>query len=99
MGENGTITNVKPSGLNSYQKLSMELNDAKNELNKLVGLYGVDSKESKKARVNFYALDNKLRAIDRSVVRVHTNGGRYGSSISDKLVIAITRIFKTTKNG
>ena len=63
---------------NAYKKLTRATNDAQAELKRLSAQYGVGSKQARKAKIKFDALDKSLRRINKEARDGRRDVGRYG---------------------
>lgn len=65
----------------AYQKLSIELNEARKKAKDLATAHGVNSKEAKAATAAVNDMDKKIKAVDASVGQHQRNVGNYSSAL------------------
>lgn len=65
----------------AYEKLTKSTNEAQKKFKNLAAQHGVNSKQAKKARIEFDKLDNELRSVNNAAKDGRRDVGRYGTAL------------------
>ena len=65
---------------NEYKQLTRKTNEAQAEFKRLAAAHGVNSRQAKKAKVQFDALDRELRSVNNAARDGRRDVGRYGKA-------------------